>query len=282
MKKMMMLLSMLLAVIVEMQAGNSIRLIRNATLRMEYAGKTILVDPMLGAKGTVMSALKVNMNPRVNLVMPVEEVLRDVDFTLLTHSHIDHYDSAAVRTIRKDMRWYIQNEDSAIVIGQDGFYRAVPVHDRVEADGITIIRVRGNHGRGEMARMMGYSSGYVLKAKGEPTVYIMGDCVWDDSTRRAVAEHRPDYIVMNTGGNILLPYSITMGPLVMNEVEALQMMRECSADTRFIAVHMDAVDHGQTSRAILRQHALDEQADMSRLMIPEDGETIVLRRAAKK
>ena len=71
---------------------NYIRLIRNATLKMEYAGKQILVDPLLGAKGSFGSALGVNPNPRVNLTMPVEEVLDGLDFTLLTHNHPDHYD----------------------------------------------------------------------------------------------------------------------------------------------------------------------------------------------
>lgn len=276
MKKMILGLAVVLAMTVQMQARNSVRLIRNATLRMEYAGRQILVDPMLGEKGSVHSALGVNLNPRVDLVMPVAEVLRGVDFTLLTHTHIDHYDSAAVRLIPKDMPWYIQTEDAAQVREKDGFRRAVTVADSVVADGITIIRVRGSHGRGELARMMGFSSGYVLKAKGQPTVYIMGDCIWDESTRRAMQEHRPDYVVINTGGNILLPMSLTDGPLVMNEMDAMQMIRESRPETRFIAVHMDAVDHGQTSRTILRSQARHDHVAPTRLMIPEDGETIVL------
>ena len=58
------------------------RLIRNATLKMEYAGKQILVDPMLGAKGSLGLALGVNINPRVNLTIPVEDVLDGLDFNL--------------------------------------------------------------------------------------------------------------------------------------------------------------------------------------------------------
>jgi len=40
--------------------------------------------------------------------MPVSEILDGVDFTLLTHTHFDHYDSVAIHTISKDMRWYMQ------------------------------------------------------------------------------------------------------------------------------------------------------------------------------
>ena len=59
-------------------AQNNVRLIRNATLKIQYAGQTLLVDPMLGKKGTEMSALGVNLNPRVHLTMPIGEVLDDV------------------------------------------------------------------------------------------------------------------------------------------------------------------------------------------------------------
>lgn len=275
--KKILLMTMALWLSMSANAQNSIRLIRNATLRISYAGKVILVDPMLGEKGTEFSVMKVNNNPRVNLVMPVSEILDGVDFTLLTHTHFDHYDSVAIHTISKDMRWYIQPEDEDVVVRRDGFRKAVPVIDSVTTDGITIIRIRGHHGRGKVAEKFGPSSGYVLKAKGHPTVYVMGDCVWETETQQAVSQHHPDYIVMNTGGNIVLPLSQTDGPLIMDEIEAVGMIKECTETTRFIAVHMDAVDHCQTSRSILRNQAERDHIDMKRLHIPEDGETITLR-----
>lgn len=56
MKKMFLVLT-LMSAFIQLSAKNYIRLIRNATLKMEYAGKQILVDPMLGAKGSFGSAL---------------------------------------------------------------------------------------------------------------------------------------------------------------------------------------------------------------------------------
>lgn len=64
----------LMSAFIQVSAKNYIRLIRNATLKIEYAGKLILVDPLLGAKASMGSALGVNTNPRVNLTMPVEEI----------------------------------------------------------------------------------------------------------------------------------------------------------------------------------------------------------------
>lgn len=258
-------------------AQNDVRLIRNATLKIQYAGKTILLDPMLGEKGTEMSALGVNLNPRVHLTMPVSEVLKGVDFVLLTHAHIDHYDPAAKRLISKNMPWYVQPADYDSVAVKDHFRNTTVIKENVNVGGITIIRITGNHGRGKLGEMMGASSGYVLKADGQPTLYVMGDCVWNEVTQKAVKEHQPEYIVVNSGGAILPPMSKTDGPIIPNEAETMQIIDDCPANTRFIAVHMDAIDHCQTTRAILRNEARHHGTDMSRLIIPEDGESITLK-----
>ena len=258
-------------------AQNDVRLIRNATLKIQYAGKTILLDPMLGEKGTEMSALGVNLNPRVHLTMPVSEVLKGVDFVLLTHAHIDHYDPAAKRLISKNMPWYVQPADYDSVAVKDHFRNTTVIKENVNVGGITIIRIAGNHGRGKLGEMMGASSGYVLKADGQPTLYVMGDCVWNEVTQKAVKEHQPEYIVVNSGGAILPPMSKTDGPIIPNEAETMQIIDDCPTNTRFIAVHMDAIDHCQTTRAILRNEARHHGTDMSRLIIPEDGESITLK-----
>ena len=56
----------------------------------------------------------------------------------------------------------------------------------------------------------------------------------------------------------------------------MTMLDELPAHIRLIAVHMEATDHGQTTRAILRNEAMHYEIEMSRLIIPEDGETIIL------
>ena len=258
-------------------AQNDVRLIRNATFKIQYAGKTILLDPMLGEKGTEMSALGVNLNPRVHLTMPVSEVLKGVDFVLLTHAHIDHYDPAAKRLISQNMPWYVQPADYDSVAVKDHFRNTTVIKENVNVGGITIIRIAGNHGLGKLGEMMGASSGYVLKADGQPTLYVMGDCVWNEVTQKAVKEHQPEYIVVNSGGAILPPMSKTDGPIIPNEAETMQIIDDCPVNTRFIAVHMDAIDHCQTTRAILRNEARHHGTDMSRLIIPEDGESITLK-----
>ena len=79
--------------------------IRNATVRITYGDTTFLVDPMLSKKGsypgfeqTYRSELR---NPLVELPMPVEEVLADVDAVIITHTHLDHWDDAAQQAVRR-------------------------------------------------------------------------------------------------------------------------------------------------------------------------------------
>ena len=62
-----------------------IRLVRSATLKINYAGHTILIDPVFADKGTLQSALGVYKNPRVHLVMPISDITEGVDMVLLTH-----------------------------------------------------------------------------------------------------------------------------------------------------------------------------------------------------
>ena len=73
--------------------------IRNATGRLNYAGKTFLIDPMLaekgryaGFEGTLNSHLR---NPLVELPMKAEDTFKDVDAIILTHTHEDHWDEVA-------------------------------------------------------------------------------------------------------------------------------------------------------------------------------------------
>ena len=76
----------------------SITQVRNATLQINYAGKKLLVDPMLAKKGsfpgfpgTVNSHLR---NPLVELPFEVEKII-EVDAIILTHLHPDHWDQEA-------------------------------------------------------------------------------------------------------------------------------------------------------------------------------------------
>jgi L-ascorbate metabolism protein UlaG (beta-lactamase superfamily) len=97
--------------------------IRNATIKVDYAGTVFLIDPMLapkggwpGFEGTVNSHLR---NPLVDLPVPLADVLR-TDAVIVMHTHMDHWDDAAKAAIPKDMPVFAQDEVDAASIRGDG------------------------------------------------------------------------------------------------------------------------------------------------------------------
>lgn len=71
-------------------------------------------------------------------------------------------------------------------------------------------------------------------------------------------------------------FSKTDGCIIPDEQEVMAMLDTLPAQIKLIAVHMDAIDHCQTTREILRNEARHHGVDMNRLIIPEDGESIEL------
>ena len=258
-----------------MEKKATLRLVRNATLRISYAGKNILVDPMLAEKGTLQSALGVYKTPRVHLVMPMNEIVEDLDMVLLTHNHIDHYDPTVKQHLPKGIRFFTQPQDKEIIM-QDGFMNVEAIEEMKQLGEVSIFRTNGHHGFGKLAEMMGPVSGFVLESKGLPTIYVMGDCRWENTIRENIDRYHPDYIVVNCGGAVFPEFSKDFGPILPDEHEVMQILDEVPKNVRLIAVHMDAIDHCQTTREILRNEAQHNHIDMNRLIIPEDGECIAL------
>ncbi|MDE5877997.1 MAG: MBL fold metallo-hydrolase [Muribaculaceae bacterium] len=258
------------------ESTDSVQLIRNATLKIKYAGKTILVDPLFSEKGELRSILGVNRNPTVHLTMPVEEIVSGVDFALGTHSHFDHFDKAATKALADSIVMYIQPADTVAFSQEYGFNDTEVINDSIAIDGITIIRTTGEHGRGKLKTLMGDVSGFILKAPDNPTVYIVGDCLYTPEIHANIEKYNPAWIVINSGGAIALPLSEEEGTLIMNEKDVVNMIKASPADCRFIAVHMEAIDHCQTTRSILRNEADKAGISKERLLIPADGEIIKL------
>ncbi|KAA5379380.1 MBL fold metallo-hydrolase [Phocaeicola dorei] len=256
-----------------MENKTTIQLVRNATLKIHYAGRTILVDPVLADKGTLQSALGVYKNPRVHLTMPISEITKDVDMVLLTHNHIDHYDPSVPNHLSKDVPFFTQPQDKN-EIEQNGFTCVEAIEESKRLSDMDIYRITGHHGFGKIGEMMGGVSGYMLVAKGHPTIYIMGDCKWEESIHQTVQKFNPDYIIVNSGGAGFPEYSKMDGSIIPDEHEVMEMLSALPAHTKLIAVHMDAIDHCQTTREILRNEAKHRGIEKNRLIIPEDGECI--------
>jgi L-ascorbate metabolism protein UlaG (beta-lactamase superfamily) len=246
-----------------------LQLVRHATLLLDYAGMRILVDPMLsdaGAMSAIQNSPQPRPNPLVALPFPAEQVLDGVHLVLVTHTHRDHWDDAAIQLVPKDLPLLCQPEDLK-KMESTHFVNTSAVDHMKYWSHICITRTPAQHGTGEIARAMAPSSGYVLSSAGEPTLYIAGDTIWYDQVAETLRQHSPQVIVVNAGAAQFLhgdPITMTSGDVV----------RVCRAapQARVIAVHMEAINHCLLTRAEL---ARDTAAAGVQVEVPEDGEEIV-------
>lgn len=245
-------------------------LIRNATLRLEYAGSVVLLDPCLSPRGTMEPFAGGARNPTVELPLPVQEVVAGIDAFLVSHEHPDHWDQAAAEAIPADTPAFCQPGVEGR-LGADGFTDVTPVHEHHHWKDVLITRIGGHHGRGEIEAAMGPVSGFVLSGEGEPTVYWAGDTIWCDEVDEALAVHAPDVVITHSGGATIPGHA----PIIMDIADTLRVLDAAPAAT-VVAVHLESLDHCPVTRAALRAAATTAGVGPERLLIPEDGERITI------
>jgi L-ascorbate metabolism protein UlaG (beta-lactamase superfamily) len=249
-------------------------LIRHATLVLEYAGRRLLVDPMLGEQGSappVENTPNQRPNPLVPMPVPAPELVSNVEAVLVTHLHGDHFDDTAKRALARDLPLACQPEDAERLRG-DGFADVRPVHGTIDLLGIAVTRTGGRHGTGEIGEQMAPVSGFVLSAADEPTLYIAGDTIWCDEVDAALEEHAPGVVVVNAGGA-----RFNVGdPITMTPADVIAVVESTPEETLVVAVHMDAINHCVVTRADLRAALSDADLLENRVLVPDDAAALDL------
>jgi L-ascorbate metabolism protein UlaG (beta-lactamase superfamily) len=247
-------------------------LVRHATLVVDYAGSRLLVDPMLGDPGSappVENTPNQRLNPLVPLPVPAPELVSNVDGLLITHLHEDHLDETAEQALPRSLPVACQPEDADHLRGL-GFEDVRPVDGEIDLLGIRVSRTGGRHGTGEIAENLAPVSGFVLRADGEPTLYIAGDTIWCDEVSQALSEHSPDVVVVNAGGARFLEGD----PITMTPDDVIAVAEATPSETAVVAVHMEAINHCVVIRADLRE-ALGDLLQ-TRVCVPDDGAALEL------
>ena len=258
-----------------------IQQIRNATLKISYAGTIFLIDPMLapkeaypGFEETYRSELR---NPLIDLPASISEIIKGVDAIIVTHTHLDHWDDAAQEFIPKHFPLFVQNEQDAKLIQSQGFTNIRILNNNILFNDIHLTKVGGQHGTDSMyavpdlAKRLGDTMGVVFHAKGFKTLYIAGDTIWCDETTRVISNYKPEIIILNTGYARLKNFD---GSIIMGK-DDVKHAYQTASNAIIIATHMDAVNHAMLTRKKLREYITKEGIN-DRVLVPNDGETIKL------
>ncbi len=246
-----------------------LQLIRNATMKIEYNGMTFLTDPMLSEKFGIESFAGNSRNPTIDLPLSIEEILKNVDAVLCSHTHQDHFDSAAMDMIPPEMIIFCQPEDTK-KLTENNFTSLKPVTKKTNFKGTTIIKTEGRHGTGEIEKAMGKISGYVLQAENEPVVYWAGDTIYCNEVKQVISEYNPDYVITHSCGATL----DDSGPIIMDAQQTIDVCKNAN-NSIVIAVHMEALDHATVNRKDLRNLADKEGILKEKLLIPNDGDILL-------
>lgn len=249
----------------------NIHQIRNATIVVEYAGKRFLIDPMLAEKGTYPpfpnAPRQDKNNPLIDLPIPVEKIINNIDAVIVTHLHYDHWDEAAKEALPKEIKLFAQNEEDATIIRNDGFKNVEVLQEDTVFEGIQLVKTKGEHGRGEVLKLAGLVCGVVFKHPNEKTLYVAGDTVWYEAVQEVINTQKPEIIVVNAGYNQFFEG----GPLIMGTDDVFEVVK-AAPNSKVIAVHMEAVNHWGLSKEDLKSF-LKEKEIASNVFVPEDGES---------
>lgn len=253
--------------------------LRNATIVIESGKHVILVDPMLAPKAAIPS-LKYftgnnQRNPLVEMPEETDELLSRVTHCLITHcqkGHFDHLDRAGAKWLRKNNIPVFCSEQDADFLQKKGLdIRPLSAKTNNSFLSGSINLVPCLHGKGLIGKLMAHGYGFFIQFESEPSLYITGDTLLTNVVKNFISKNQPAWIVLPAGG---ARFNLG-GDIIMGKKDALDVA--AISKGRIIANHLEALDHCPVTRTELRNEATKNLLD-SRLLVPDDGETIDLVR----
>ena len=246
----------------------------------------ILIDPMLGAKGSLPPFSRIRFkalrNPLVELPPNASPILEKVTACLITHSqkygikalqHTDHLDLAGEEFLRAKNTPIATLARDANILKKYGLYIQTELEYWKPRPllGGEIVAIPALHGHSWVHKFMANGAGYFLRLPDEPSIYICGDTVYTSDVERALSEFKPGIAVL-AAGTATLDIS---KPILMPMDELLQFVR--NAPGKVVANHLEALNHCPTTREQLRQ-TLEINGLLSKVEIPKDGTAMTFER----
>lgn len=249
--------------------------LRNATLVLEGSKHTILVDPMLGAKGSLPPftafRFKAQKNPIVPLPHQAQAILEKVTHCLITHLHPDHLDKAAEQYLIKRNIPVLCSIHDQLNLKKRGLkvVQTISYWEKTTFLDGTIEGIPARHGYGFIAKPMGKVMGYFIELPEEPSIYISADTIYTQAVAKVLKDYQPSLAILACGAAQLDLFQ----PLLMKMEDILDFIK--TAPHKVLANHLEALNHCPMTREALKAKLL-EQGLLEKTYIPDDGQYIEL------
>lgn len=259
-----------------------IHLIRHATIKIKYGNKMFLVDPWLMKKDE-MPGFPIGVNPevrqpRVDLPISIDEIV-NVDAVILTHTHDDHWDEIAAKSINKDLQFFVQNENDLNLIKHYGFTNVKIIEENgTQYERINLYKTGTQHGPRELVKPFFDSinvpydcMGVVFQSENLKTLYLTGDSIWCNEVKNAIDQFSPSIIVANLGGVSIFingkAQNITMD---INEKAQNKTLSSYAKSAKIIGDHMDTTSHITFEREDVKK------LNLPNVVVPNDNQIITI------
>jgi L-ascorbate metabolism protein UlaG (beta-lactamase superfamily) len=262
----------------EAPAAPTLLLVGGPTALIAYAGLRLLTDPTFDPPGDhPRPGTPVVLHKLAGPAVPADE-LEPVDVVLISHDHhADNLDPAG--------RDFLPRAGRVITTGagaerleveatglEPGESVSLPASNGTPVE---VSAVRADHGPPEVAPKNGPVIGFVLRAEGQPTIYVSGDNASVDVVREIAAEQEPiDSAVLFCGGAEVPELWGEGAYLTLTPDTAVEAARVLG-DAPIIPVHQEGWAHFSFGPEDLRR-AFVEAGEGDRLRSVAPGEQVAL------
>jgi len=246
---------------------------RNATMVIETEKEVILVDPMLGEKGTMATftyfRFKAQKNPIVSLPDNCNAILKKVTHCLITHKHPDHIDKEGEHfLIKNNIPITCSFKDEKLFKSKGlNIVQTLNYWEKTSFLGGTIEGIPAKHGYGYIAKPMGNVMGFYIELPNQKSIYLSSDTIYTEAVDKVLKQYQPQISVVACGTAQLDLFQ----PLLMKMDDILKFVE--NSPEKVIANHLEAVNHCPTTRKQL-QKELENKGVSEKVFIPLDGEVM--------
>lgn len=207
----------------------------HSVVLMRIAGKTVLIDPMLGPNAAPVAPFSINRFSENTL--DLIDDFPEIDLLLMTHDHYDHLDYASIQKLKsKTKQYYVSLGTKRHLVRWGIAAQQVTEfdwYDEQHFEGIDITFTPSRHfsGRGLRDRSKVLWGGWVFKSHNE-NIWFSGDGGYGKHFKEVGDRKGPfDFAFMECG-----QYNVDWHPIHLFPDEAVQAALDAKAN-KAMAVH---------------------------------------------